>query len=51
MAEYDLSHPAVKSKMAERYGDSLPLEALMISPEDIYQSDILFPVAVRSKSK
>lgn len=47
LVSYDLSHPAVKSIMTERYGDSIPVDELMVSPEDIYQADILEPVDAR----
>ena len=46
LTEYNLSNPVVISIMTERYGDSIPLSELMISPEDIYQSEILEPVEI-----
>lgn len=49
LIEYDLSHPAVKTIMADRYGDSIPVDEQMVSPEDIYQAEILTPVVVRTK--
>lgn len=49
LTEYDLSHPAVKGIMTERYGDSIPADELMVSPEDIYQAEILEPVVVRAR--
>lgn len=41
LREYDLSNPIVKTIMADRYGDSIPADEMMVSPEDIYQSDLL----------
>lgn len=49
LTDYDLSHPVVKSTMAERYGDSLPLDELIVSPEDIYRAEILEPVLVNRR--
>lgn len=46
LGEFDLSHPAVKKIMKERYGKKVPLEEPMISPGNIYASELL--VTVRS---
>lgn len=37
----DLSHPAVKKKMRERYGKDLPLNEVVISPQAVFESDKL----------
>lgn len=41
LKDFDLSHEAVKEIMHERYGDKIPLEEKMISPGDMYISDLL----------
>ncbi len=41
LADYDLSHPAVQAKMAERYGDDVPLDEPVVAPSDLYQSTFL----------
>ncbi|MDO8999075.1 MAG: YiiX family permuted papain-like enzyme [Bacteroidota bacterium] len=41
LKEFDLSHPAVKEKLVERYGKNIPLDENMISPGDMYSSDLL----------
>lgn len=45
--EFDLSNPIVQKKMSERYGDKIPMNELVVSPEDIYQSDLLIEIAIR----
>lgn len=45
--DFDLSHPEVKEKLKERYGDSIPLDDLVISPEQIFQSDLLITIVER----
>ncbi len=44
LGEYDLSHPVVKKILNERYGKKIPLEEPMISPGNIYSSDLLITV-------
>ncbi len=39
--EFDLSHPIVKAKMKERYGDQVPLNEPVVSPGQIFQSHLL----------
>jgi len=39
--DFDLSHPEVKAKMKERYGDNIPFEELVISPDQIFKSNLL----------
>ncbi|HAK59407.1 MAG TPA: hypothetical protein DCO77_03350 [Nitrospiraceae bacterium] len=45
MKDFDLSHPAVKKKLRERYGDTIPLDEPVISPADIFDSRLLETVA------
>jgi uncharacterized protein YycO len=47
LGDYDLSNPIVKKKLNERYGNKIPLEEPMISPGNIFNSDLL--VTVREK--
>lgn len=46
LGDYDLSHPVVKAKLAERYGKSIPVKEKMIAPGDIYDLAILQDVKV-----
>ncbi len=39
--DFNLSHPLVKAKLKERYGNSIPLDEPAISPADMYNSDLL----------
>ena len=39
--EFDLSHPAVKTKIKERFGDNFPKKELVISPARMFDSDLL----------
>lgn len=41
LKDFDLTHPAVKQKLTERYGKNIPLNEKMISPGDMYESDLL----------
>jgi len=41
LKSFDLSHPAVQAKMRERYGNSIPMDEKMISPGDMYSSNLL----------
>lgn len=41
LGDYDLSHPLVKAKLAERYGKNIPLKEQVISPGDIYDLSML----------
>lgn len=41
LSDFDLSSPAVKQKMKERYGNNIPMNEKVISPADIYESDLL----------
>lgn len=44
LKDFDLSHPVVKTKMKERYGNKLPLYEPVISPAAIYNSPRLVTV-------
>jgi hypothetical protein len=47
LREFDLSHPAVRAKMKERYGNRIPLNEPVISPAAMFESDKLLEVARR----
>ena len=41
LKDFDLSNPVVQQKMKERYGNNIPLDEAVISPADIYGSELL----------
>jgi uncharacterized protein YycO len=41
LSEFDLSHPAVKQKLHERYGKAIPLTEPVISPVSMFNSGLL----------
>ena len=41
LKDFDLTHPAVKDIMKKRYGKNIPYNENMISPGDMYDSDLL----------
>ncbi len=47
LSDFDLSHPAVKKKMRERYGKDLPLNEVVISPQAVFESDKLEVVDIK----
>jgi hypothetical protein len=47
LREFDLSHPTVRAKMRERYGDRIPLHAPVISPAAMFDSKLLIEVVRR----
>ena len=44
LGEFDLSHPLVKRTIQKRYGNAIPKEEPVVSPADIYKSDLLYTV-------
>lgn len=44
LGDFDLSSPIVKKKLKQRYGNKIPLEEPMISPGNIFESDLLIKV-------
>lgn len=42
--DFDLSHPVVQKKIEERYGDNIPMEEIVISPANIFDSELLYTV-------
>lgn len=45
LADFDLSDPAVRAKMKERYGNAVPMDETVISPAVMYDSPLLQVVA------
>lgn len=45
LADFDLSHPLVQTKLRERYGNNIPLNETVISPASILKSNKLETVA------
>ncbi|MCL2872710.1 MAG: YiiX family permuted papain-like enzyme [Betaproteobacteria bacterium] len=45
--EFHLDAPAVKQKLRERYGDKVPLDETVISPQAMFESPLLITVAER----
>lgn len=41
LKEFDLSHPKVKHIMKQRYGNAIPYNEKMISPGDMFDSELL----------
>lgn len=41
LGDFDLTNPAVKQKLKERYGENLPQDEMVISPQAIFESDLL----------
>jgi uncharacterized protein YycO len=44
LSEFDLTNEVVKKKMAERYGDKIPTNEIVISPSSIFDSELLATV-------
>ncbi len=44
LSSFDLSHPYVKNLMKKRYGENIPYDELVISPESMFQSNQLVTV-------
>ncbi|MBP8034714.1 MAG: YiiX family permuted papain-like enzyme [Bacteroidia bacterium] len=44
LSDFDLNNPLVKEKLNEKYGNKIPLNEPMVSPEDIYKSTLLINV-------
>ena len=41
LKDFDLSHPVVRAKLKERYGDNIPLNEEVIDPQGIFESRLL----------
>jgi uncharacterized protein YycO len=47
LGSFELGHPAVKAKLHERYGKSIPLDEPVIAPSAIFDSPLLVTVTKR----
>lgn len=47
LGDFDLSHPAVKAKLKERYGSKIPYEEPVVAPGQLFESDKLETVLER----
>ena len=43
--DFNLTDPAVRAKMRERYGDNVPLSEPVISPVSMFRSNLLLTIA------
>ncbi|MDP6932204.1 MAG: YiiX/YebB-like N1pC/P60 family cysteine hydrolase, partial [Myxococcota bacterium] len=41
ISDYDLSHPDVQATVAARWPDGIPAQEPMVSPQDLFDSDLL----------
>jgi len=41
MKDFDLTHPYTRAILADRYGSEIPYEQEVVSPQDIYESELL----------
>ena len=44
LGDLDLESSEVQKKLRERYGDKIPMDEKIVSPADIFESDLLFTV-------
>jgi uncharacterized protein YycO len=44
LKEFDLTSPVVKTQLTKRYGNKIPLEEPMISPGNIFDSELLIKI-------
>lgn len=44
LRDFDLSHPEVRRIMEQRYGETIPLKEVMVSPGDLFDSKMLVEV-------
>lgn len=47
LGSFDLTHPVVKAKLKERYGDNIPLNEKVVPPSALFDSDLLETVATQ----
>jgi len=44
LSDFDLTSEVVREKMKERYGDKIPMDEIVISPAEIFDSELLMTV-------
>lgn len=47
LKDFDLTHPAVQKKMRERYGERIPMDEPVISPQAMFECPLLTTVVER----
>jgi hypothetical protein len=47
LKDYDLTNPAVQSKLAERYGQDIPYDEPMVAPSDLAESKLVETVGTK----
>jgi hypothetical protein len=48
LKSFDLSHPLVKEQLKIKYGQNIPYDDNMVSPQQLYESDLLEPISPTS---
>ncbi len=48
--DFDMTHSIVKTKLKQRYGNNLPMDEIIISPQAVFESDLLKTI-MSEKSK
>ncbi len=41
IGDYDFSHPLVREKLLEKYGNNIPLDEIMVAPSDLFESKLI----------
>lgn len=49
LGDFDLSDPVVRAKLRERYGDDIPLDEVVITPESMFRSEKLVTVPLNGE--
>jgi hypothetical protein len=44
LSDFDLTSEIVRKKMEERYGNKIPMDEIVISPAEIFNSELLMTV-------
>lgn len=47
--DYNLDHPLVQMKLKERYGDNIPYDEPVVSPQDLFESELLDRIDIEDK--
>ncbi len=47
LADFNLDHPAVKRRLIRRYGNRIPYDMAVVSPADIFHSNLLVTVTTQ----
>jgi uncharacterized protein YycO len=48
LKSFDLSHPLVQEQLKIKYGQNIPYDDNMVSPQQLYESDLLEPISPTS---